>query len=178
MTLSEAIGACLQWEKSGENVNAEYRNESLWVPWLSIPLFPFNRQNGRLQLYRQERSTWLSWLHATSPLYWYIVLLFLYWRIGPFLNSEKGNKISSAQNSNISQLCGVLSKLPLRSSWHCDCLSECFVAMPAAKLEREKLSLRRSGWEQWDCALSGHSAVCIKYFFTLFSGSGCDFIFF
>lgn len=36
--------------------------------------------------------------------------------VGPFLNSEKGNKMFYAQNSNISQLCGILSKLLSGSS--------------------------------------------------------------
>lgn len=49
-------------------------------------------------------------------LYWYIIPFFIHVGIGPFLNSGKGNKMFYAPNSDISQLCGVLSKLLSGSS--------------------------------------------------------------
>lgn len=90
-----------------------------WVPWQSVTLLPFNRQIVRLQLYRQESSAWLSWLYVASALYRYstcvhvcvtcIIHTHTHSGVGPFLNSEKWNKMSDAQNSDISQFCGVLS---------------------------------------------------------------------
>lgn len=107
-----------------------------------------------------------------SGLYWYITL-FIHSGIGQSFIQKK-EKQTYAQNSNISQSCGVLSKVLSGPSWHFDCqMLYCGACSRAWKREFPFAGMAESS----TTALSGHPAVYRKYLFTLFSGCGCDFIF-
>lgn len=98
-------------EKKGrDSVTVEYRNERLALMAVCsiVPLHQIECQSSALQAAKI----------TVVQLIIYVIFslldcfpFFIQSGIGPFLNSEKGNKMFYAQNSNISQLCGILSKL-------------------------------------------------------------------
>lgn len=103
-------------EKKGrDSVSVEYRHERLALTAVGsiVPLQQTECQSSAL-LAGEITVVQLTIYVIFSLLECFPLLI--HSGIGPFLNSEKGNKMFYAQNSNISQLCGILRKLLSGSS--------------------------------------------------------------